>query len=179
MRDSSVTIHVRMSAPVFRRFAFFDTFRVKRRWVSPCVFFVAFTALALVCFFSGKEQSGLLGGVMLAIGVGFPLVYVGTFWAQVRSQCKRFGLKNARPVYTLVLADKDIHVTNDMKKEAEVTLPWATLPAVYRGKGAFYLYAAPSRAFILPDGQGDLSPRELWDWIAQRVAPGHLHGKRP
>ena len=66
-----------------------------------------------------------------------------------------------------------------MKEEAEVVLPWANVMGVWRDRRATYLYANAARAFILPDGQSDCSPAELWDFAAQCLPDEKLHGKRP
>ena len=66
-----------------------------------------------------------------------------------------------------------------MQREPEVVLPYAGLLGVWRASGAYYLYAAPARAFILPDGQCALSPAELYDLFRERLPGGALHGRRP
>ena len=66
-----------------------------------------------------------------------------------------------------------------MQAEPEVILLYASLHGVWRVSGAFYLYAAPARAFILPDGQYPLSPAELYDVLLERLPQGMLHGRRP
>ena len=64
--------------------------------------------------------------------------------------------------------------------DAEATAKaYAELFGVWRTSGAYYLYAAPARAFILPDGQCALSPAELYDLFRERLPGGALHGRRP
>ena len=72
MRTGTVTAHVRVNAGIFRRFALFDAFRLKRRWVSPAVFCAVFLALSFLCMASGREQSGLIGTLLQVIGLGLP-----------------------------------------------------------------------------------------------------------
>ena len=179
MRAGTVTAHVRINAGIFRRFALFDAFRLKRRWVSPAVFCAVFMAFSFLCMASGREQAGLIGTVLQIIGLGLPVCYVLSFLVQVHDQCKRLGLKALRPAYTLNLGERELRVINDMQKEPEVILPYASLHGVWRASGAYYLYAAPARAFILPDGQCALSPAELYDLFAERLPKGALHGRRP
>ena len=50
MTRDTVTTHVRMDAGIFRRFGFFDTFVLRRRWVSPAVFSGIFVIFAVICF---------------------------------------------------------------------------------------------------------------------------------
>lgn len=179
MRTDTFTAHVRINAAIFRRFALFDTFRLKRRWVSPAVFSVILIAFSFAAMISGKQQAQMIGTVLQFIGIGLPLCYVLHFLVQVHDQCKRLGLKNLRPAYTLNFAENELRVINDMASEPEVRLPYASLHGVWRVNGAYYIYAAPSRAFILPDGQYPLSPAALWTHFKSVLAPGALHGRRP
>lgn len=175
----TLTAHVRISAPVFRRFAMFDTFRLKRRWVSPAVFCVILLVFSFACMISGKEQAQFIGTVLQFVGLGLPLCYVLHFLIQVHDQCRRLGLKTPRPAYTLNFMPEELRVINDMAAEPEVRLPYASLHGAWRVSGAFYIYAAPSRAFILPDGQYPLSPGQMWDFLKMRMPAHALHGRRP
>ena len=111
MRTGTVTAHVRINAGIFRRFALFDAFRLKRRWVSPAVFCAVFLALSFLCMASGREQSGLIGTLLQVIGLGLPACYVLSFLVQVHDQCRRLGLKTLRPAYTLNLGETELRVT--------------------------------------------------------------------
>lgn len=177
MKINAVTAHVKMDARIFRRFALFDTFLLRRRFVSPCIFAAIFLVFSLIAFLSGRPQSAFLGVVLLVVGLGIPLAYIASFLLQVHDQCTRLGLKKPRPAYTLNMGEKELRVINDMNEEPEVRFPWATLHGVWRTKHAYYLYAASSRAFILPDGQCSLSPIELRDFLTERVGAEKMHGK--
>ena len=179
MQTATPVVHVRLDARAFRRFALFDAFRLKRRFVSPAIFCAVLMGFSFLCMASGKEQAGLIGTILQVVGLGLPVCYVLSFLVQLHDQCKRLGLKAPRPVYTLHLGESSLRVINDMKHEPEVVLPYADLFGVWRVSGAFYLYAAPARAFILPDGQCALSPAELYDLLKARLPEGALHGRRP
>jgi len=128
---------------------------------------------------SGKEQAVFIGTVLQIIGIGLPICYVLSFLFQVHDQCKRLGLKTLRPAYTLNLAKNELRVINDMNSEPEVRLSYGSLHGVWRGNCAYYVYASPSRAFILPDGQYTLTPAQMWDFLKDLLPTGLLHGKRP
>ena len=179
MPADTLTAHVRINAPIFRRFALFDTFRLKRRWISPAVFSVILVFFSFVCMVSGKEQAHLIGTLLQFIGLGLPLCYVLHFLFQVHDQCRRLSLKNLRPAYTLNFCPQELRIINDMAAEPEVKLSYASLHGVWRANGAYYIYAAPSRAFILPDGQYPLSPAQMWDRLKAVLPQGTLHGRRP
>ena len=179
MSRDTVTIHVKMDAKTFRRFSLFDVFVLRRRWMSPAVFSAIFIAFSVVCFcMKQKEQASLLGGVLLAVALVLPACYFLNYFLQMNDQVKRLGLKKPRPVYTLIMGKKDIHITNDMKAEAEVVLPWKSVLGVWRGRGATYLYANAKRAFILPDGQSDCSDDELWAFLSRHLPKEKLHAKK-
>ena len=174
-----VTAHVKINSHIFRRFAMFDTFRLKRRWVSPVVFSVIFLVFSFACMISGKEQAEMIGTLLQIIGLGLPVCYVLSFRFQVGDQCKRLGLKTLRPAYTLNFWESELRIINDMNAEPEVKLPYETLHGVWRVNGAYYIYAAPARAFILPDGQSSASAAELWDLLSERMPQDKLHGRKP
>ena len=179
MRTQPLTVHVKINSVIFRRFALFDTFRIKRRWVSPAVFCAILLAFSFAGMVSGKEQGQFIGTFLQIIGLGLPACYVLSFMFQVSDQCKRLGLKKLRPAYTLNFHANELRVINDMTAEPEVKLPYATLHGVWRGNCAFYIYASPSRAFILPDGQYPLSPAQMWDHFKEILPKDALHGRKP
>ena len=133
-----ITIPVRLDAEAFRRFALFNVFRRQRCWVRPLVFCCIFTAFSVVCLLSGLPQSQLLGGVLLAVGLGLPLVYIGSYLSQIRAQIKKARLKPARLVYTVKLRRLGVHVEQAEGKD-RAELPWEKLYAACRVRGAIYL----------------------------------------
>lgn len=177
MKNKFITVHVRMDYKTLRDFSLFDTFVLKKHWFKPAVFGVVFVIFAIICFAAtGREQNWLLGTVMLLIGLGMPAVYVGMFLGGVKNQAKK--LKLPRDVYTLTISDECIRIHNDLKKEEQVILEWNKVPAAFRCKKAIYLYAAPTRAFILPDGQADVSADELWTMMVRNLRPGCARKRR-
>ncbi|MBR4039439.1 MAG: hypothetical protein IKJ11_04995 [Clostridia bacterium] len=179
MHTIPITAHVRINAPIFRRFALFDTFRLRRRWISPAVFALILFAFSFACMISGKEQAQMIGTVLQLVGLGLPLCYVLAFLVQVGDQCRRLGLKSLRPAYTLNFCESELRIINDMAAEPEVRLAYTSLHGVWRVGGAFYIYAAPARAFILPDGQYPVSPAQLWDFLHARTGADRMHGRKP
>ena len=121
-------------------------------------------------FAAGRDQSWLLGAVLLLIAVGMPAVYVGMFLSGVKGQAKK--LKLPRRVYTLNFSAAGVHIVNNLKPDEQVDLDWKKIPAAFRCKNAIYLYAAPSRAFILPEGQADAPTDELWAMMEKHLRKG-------
>ena len=169
MNRTEYTIPVKLDAKTFRRFSRFDALRLRRRWVRPTVFALILIAFAAVALLSRRDQSGMIAAVLLAVGLGLPLVYFGTFFSQVNLQAARFNLDKPRPVYTVALNADGVRVTNDLKPEDPVQVPWSEVQAAFRAKGCIYLYINAARAFLLPDGQGNASAEEIWEYLVRHM----------
>ena len=179
MKKNTITVPVRMDYKTLRGFSLFDTFILKKHWVRPAIFGGIFLIFAIICFAAtGKQQHWLLGAVMLLIAIGMPAVYVGMFLSQVKAQAKKLRLDPPRKVYTLTFGPDGVGITNDMKQEEAAHLEWEKIPAAFRVKKAIYLYAAPTRAFILPDGQGDAPQDELWAMLVKKLRKGRTRDRR-
>ena len=160
-----IVIPVSLDERTFKRFALFDMFSLRRKWVRPAVFSVILIAFAFAALLIRKEQSGLIAAVLLTVGLGLPLVYFGSFLSQVNMQAARAKLKPARRVYTVTLREAGIRVKNDQKKEEALEMDWASVQQAFRKKGCIYLYVTAARAFLLPDGQADASDPEVWEYL--------------
>lgn len=169
MKRTEYTIPVKLDARAFRRFSYFDTLRLRRRWVRPALFALILIAFAAIALVSRREQSGMIAAVLLAVGLGLPLVYFGTFLSQVNLQAERFKLDKPRLVYTVVLNADGVGVTNHQRQEAPVHLPWKEVQAAFRVKGCIYLYVNAARAFLLPDGQAGVEPEEVWAYLEKHM----------
>ncbi len=178
MKKEFMTTHVKLDAAAFRRFAVFDNLLLRRRWARPVIFFGIMTAFAVVCFLLQKEQSALIGTLLFLVGLGMPLTYFGTFFYQIHTQVKKLKLKTPQAFYTLRFSPDGIQIENDRKKEETQSLPWERVHAVYRVAGCIYLYAAPTRAFLLPDGQTDATPAEMWALFERHIDKKRLFAKK-
>ena len=181
MNIKTITVHVRINSAIFRSFALFDTFRLRKKWKAPALFCAIFLCFAQICFMleNRAEQAAMIGTLLLIIGVALPAAYILFFLVQVHDQCKRLGLKTLRPAYTLNMTDTELRVINDMVSEPEGRFSWDSIHGVWRAANAFYLYVTPGRAFLLPDGQCALSAAQLWDYLLERAGSDKLHGKKP
>lgn len=172
MKQKEITVPVRIDARTFKRFSRFDTFRLRRRWLRPLGFALILSAFAAVALASGRPQSGLIAALLLVVGIGLPLVYIGSYFSQLNVQTERLRLDPARHVYTVRLDFDGVRVENAQRKESPVVLRWSDLQAAFRARGCVYLYAGPTRAYLLPDGQSDAGDEALWSCIAE-----HMEGK--
>ena len=166
------TIPVKLDAKTFRRFCRFDMLRLRKRWVRPVAFALILIAFAFVALLSKKQEAGMIAAVLLAVGLGLPLVYFGSFFSQVNMQVERHQLNPPRRVYTLKLNYDGVHVTNNQKDEGQLDVAWKDVQQAFRARDCIYLYITPVRAFLLPDGQADCAPDELWAYLEK-----HMGGK--
>ncbi len=158
----TIVIPVRLDEKTFRRFARFDMLRLRKRWVKPALFALILCAFAFVALISRKPQSGLIAAVLLAVGLGLPIVYVGMFLSQVNLQADKWKLGKGRPVYTVTLRSRDFTVLSEQKAGETVTVDWKDAAQAFRMPGCIYLYASPAKALLLPDGQADVPDEEVW-----------------
>ena len=163
--DKTVTIPVRLDEKTFKRFARFDMFSLRRKWIRPVLFSAILIAFAFAALLIRKEQSGMLAAVLLAVGIGLPVVYFGSFLSQVNMQSLQRKLKPARRVYTVTLRESGILVRNDQRREDPLEMDWSSIQKAFRRKGCIYLYVTPAKAFLLPDGQADVPDEEVWHYL--------------
>ena len=178
MHKDPVTINVQMDAATFKRFAYFDTFILRRRWVSPAVFAAILTGFSVIAFLmQGRaEQATLIGWLLVIIGLGLPAAYFLHFDLQLRMQVRRLNIKKPRPAYFVTLTDEGIRVVNNISKEAPLVISWDDVHAVHRRRAALYLYHTENRAFILPEKDASVSLGTLWDTCAAHLPKEKLHG---
>ena len=146
-----------------------DTLSRRKKWIRPAVFALILTAFAVAALLLRKEQSGLIAAVLLAVGLGLPLVYIGTFLSQVNMQAVRAKLKPARLVYTVTLREAGIRVENHQKKEDPLETDWSSVQRAFRKKGCIYLYVTAAKAFLLPDGQANAPDSEVWAYLTSHL----------
>lgn len=162
-----ITVPVELDAGTFRRFACFDTLVRRRGGVRPLLFAVILIGFAVIALVSGKPQSGLIAAVLLIVGCGLPVVYLGMFLGQVNRQAKQKKLEKGKTIYTVTLRAEDFTVVSNRKENETVTVPWKDADKAYRSRGCIYLYAGPQRAFLLPTGQADAPDEDVWQAVVR------------
>ena len=169
MKYTDITVRTKLDEKTFKRFARFDMLVLRKKWIRPAVFSLIMIAFAVAALLIRKEQSGLLAGVLLAVGIGLPVVYFGSFLSQVNLQCLQRKLKPARRVYTVTLRESGILIRNDQRREDPLEMDWSSMQKAFRRKGCIYLYVTPAKAFLLPDGQSDASDEEVWKFLTEHL----------
>ncbi len=169
--EKEITVPVVLDERTFKRFARFDTLRLRKKWVRPLVFFLIMTVFGVIAVLSKKEQSEMIAAVLFTVGLVLPIVYFGFFFSQVNMQALNYRLEKGRKVHTVRLTPDKLIVkaAKKNKKEETLELPWQKVPKAFRVKGCIYIYASPKKAFLLPDGQADASKDEVWRYLVNHL----------
>jgi hypothetical protein len=178
MKDALVTVPVMLDEKTLRRFTVFDMLTVKRMWRSPLIFALMMSGFATVCFFmvGRAEGAALLGTVLLAVGLGLPVLYAFRFLRLVDAQVKRHDLTRPRTVYTLGFSREENGVFAENPGGESACYEWARLSGAFRDSGCVYLYVTRNRAFILPENQAEGG--DLWELFTEMLPPEKLRDKR-
>ena len=168
--EKKIVIPVKLDERTFKKFARYDMFVLRKKWIRPAVFSLIMIAFSMIALLLRKEQSGMIAAVLLVVGLGLPLVYIGTFLSQVSMQAVKQKLKPARRVYTVTLRETGITVENNQKKEDPLETDWSSVQRAFRKKGCIYLYVTAAKAFLLPAGQADVPDTEVWDYLVRRLS---------
>lgn len=172
MERKTLMIPSRIDAETFRRFALYDTFVRQGRWRAPALFAAILGASAAVCLFmrQSREGAALLGGVLLAVGLGLPVFYVANFLWSVRKQGKR--LDGSQIAYTLHFKEEGLLAVAGQER---AEYPWENIFLVCRVQGCIYIYVGPQKAFLLPDcGESEAA----WALLQEKVPPEKRRERR-
>lgn len=163
--EHTISIPVQISDREFASFALFDAAKINRRFRLPLIFACIMGGFSLICFLmkSRAEQAVLLGSVLLIIGLGLPLVYVGNFLSYVNRQAKMLLLSGGRVIYTLKFDAKGMTVLN---KKSSRHYNWENISAVYVKKEFLYIYTDEKQAYICPC---QLADGEVTSFIPQEL----------
>ncbi|MBP3646579.1 MAG: hypothetical protein J6K55_09170 [Clostridia bacterium] len=179
-KSKKITVRVKMDGRTFRRFAMYDTFVKNKRWHSPAIFGSILLTAAIVCFIMNHVDGAvMLGTVLSVIAIGMPAVYVGSFLSSISANIR--AQKLPRLVYEVVLSDEEEGVfirSLGTAKNEHMTLKWSQMHTAHRTKGCIYLYALPTKAFLLPDGQADATPDEIWALLNAKMPKGQETKKK-
>ncbi len=174
----TIVFPVKLDEKTFRRFAFYDAFRVRLKWRKPVIFCLIFLAFGVIAMLSQKAEGAKLAAVLIVVGIGLPLVYTGTFLSQVNMQCTKYKLKPPRLVYTLTLSHDVLRVHNESKAEEDLVLSWSQVPAAFRRRKCIYLYVTPQKAFLLPENPENCSLEEVWSFLLSHMKAGTCRPKQ-
>lgn len=168
MKQNALVIQSRITSEVFREFAVFDTMYRQKRFVRPLVFAAIMAGFACVCFAQRgqREQAALLGFVLLAVGLGLPLVYFLTYFYSVYKQARQLKRDKAPLAYTVELSAEHIAVTAG---EQRTEYRWEDILWAYRIRHSTCLYVAANRAYLLPAAADGREEEKRWDFLCEHI----------
>ena len=177
MAKDSIHINVRIGSEDFQDFAVFDTIQRTKRWVRPCVFAVIMIAFACVCFAlaNSGNQGILMGCVLLAVGLGLPLVYFFQFFYSVRQQAKKMKLDRPRHAYDILLNEDGVTFRAPTPAGGSAVTPWAEVYGDWQRDNIIYLYVSAQRAYLLPAGQSNVRDEKLWEYVSAHLPADKVH----
>ncbi len=150
MENRSITTAVNLNNEIFKRFAWFDAFFRQGRFkllLGFAVIMSAFGVIALL-FAPGDTDSSALVFILFGVGLLLPTAHVLQFSSSLNKQCKLYGLKNGKYVYTITLADDEISISDGKGENAKHKLEM--LHKIYVDEDASYIYVIKQKAFLLP-----------------------------
>ena len=162
-------IEVRLSTKIFRRFSFFDTFRRRKAWRGPLIFFLIMAVFGGICFWLHERQGAvMLGCLLMGIGILLPAAYVLNFLLSVNKQAADQGLAGVKHVYTLEMDPDSKMFTVDNGKQ-KLNLKWKDVHCIYRDTVAAYLFVSPRQAFLLPYSCMDNPADTFWPLVKSKL----------
>ena len=172
--QENITVNSNITGREFARFAMYDTFVRRKAWRSPMLFVLMMGVFALVCFTLARdrEQSSLLGLVLLSVGLVLPSVWLLMYIFSVRKQIRKFGLSSSKVQYSTQFRDDGFSVTKGKEKADFV---WDDVTMLTQDKGCAYLYVDKGRAFLLPDSDSCRAALELAE---NRLPAGKLKKRK-
>lgn len=146
----SITVEANISSDNFVKFALYDTFVMRKRWRTPALFAAIMGGFSLLCFtlLRNREQSSLLGLVLLSVGLVLPTVWVLMFIVSARAQARSSKLTPYKAQYTVTFSENGFEVVKD-KEHAKFT--YGDIKRLVRRRDCVYIYVDAGRAFLLPD----------------------------
>lgn len=164
-----MTIDVILTAKIFKRFSFYDTFIRRKMWRSPALFAAIMCSCACIAFIMRHVDGAIfLGSVLMIVGLGMPATYFLLFVASLQKQVKAHGLTRPQKVYTLQLT-KNVDGISVSNEKEHVTYRWDNVYHIYRDTLATYLFMSPTRGFILPHTCLEEGPDALWALIEKKL----------
>ena len=124
------------------------------------MFALILCGFGFVALMTRKPESGMIAAVLMTVGLGLPIVYIGMFLSQVNMQAARWQLGKGKAVYTVTLRPRDFSVVNQQKAGEAVTVPWSEAAQAFRMRDASICTPArPRRICCRTDRQTRRTPR--------------------
>lgn len=171
MEPETLTIASKISGEMFREFALYDTLRRQKRWQRPALFALFFLALALLALSRADTTKGaaLLGGVLLAVGLGLPIAYFAGFFLSVRKRARQIDPREI--AYTITMNEDGVTV---QKGQQHAVYKWEQLHGACRLEHSVCIYVDALHALLL----GDPKNEAAWNMLVSHLPPQLLKDHR-
>lgn len=163
--QKELKIEARITPEAFREYSYFDIFTRRKRYRGPLLFFLILAVSAGICFtqVGRRDSAAFLGGVLLAVGLGLPVVYFASFFSSVRRNAKLLAQKKIAAAYTVLLNSAGVVIPAG---EKTLTYAWDAVFYVYRLQHSTCVYVEADRAYMLPRQDPETEER-LWALLCQ------------
>ena len=158
------TIQTKITPEVYRNFARFDTFVLKKRWAFPLFGVLCLLALAGIFYMT---QMGLLAVISAVFAVAFVIIYFRTFSQIMQDNTHNAPYNAVIDTYIVSLTDEGLEVYSE-QEQAECT--WDELYAAYLLSNCIALFLKKEQSFVITESD----PKRfaaIWDFICDRA--GH------
>ena len=174
--QKELKIEARITPEAFREFTCFDVLTRRKRYKGPLVFCLILAVSAAICFtqVGRRDSAALLGGVLLAVGLGLPVVYFASFLSFVHRNAKLLAQKKIPAAYTVILNSAGLVIPAG---EKTLTYPWDKVFYVYRLQHSTGVYVEADRAYMLPRQDPETEER-LWTLLCEALPPEKRFDRR-
>ncbi len=174
MAKEMAIARVIMNKPMFKEFAIFDTFRLKKAWRKPAAMAFAFLALAVFIYIT-RVRAGAPYQISLAmVGVAMllPCFYIYRYLKQVNNASAPL---EGRHTYSLGVSKTGLDVTPPEDSEAKAaSFKWNKITAVHRLKKSIALYTDINHAFLFPR-ENEEEASLAWEIIIKHMEKDKVH----
>lgn len=156
------TIQTKITPEIYKNFARFDTFILKKRWGFPAFFFLVFAALCATLF---MKQMNFFAMTSAVIAIAFPVIYFNTFNRIMRDNTGNAPYGAIIDDYLVTLTDDGVEIYSE-EETAECT--WESLRAAYLLYNCIALYIEKDKPFLISQFN---EPRyeKIWAYICEKA----------
>ena len=154
------TIQTKITPEVYRNFAKFDTFMVRKRWVFPVV--VCSVLLVIAAMFFAAHMN-LLAVTSAAFALVYAVAFFNTFSRIMRDNTHNAPRGAVIDDYLVSLTDEGVEIYSE---EEQATCTWEELHAAYLLSDCIALYLKKDKSFLITEPSKKRFA-SIWDYVCQ------------
>ena len=156
------TIQTKITPEIYKNFARFDTFMLKKRWILPAFVGVCGVTLAAIMFMMNML---LLCVTAAIVAVAFPVNYFNTF-RNIMKRNTNYAPRGA------VIDDYLVNLTDDgfeiYSEEEQAECAWTDMQAAYRLSNCIALYLNKDKSFLISQFN-EKRYEQIWEFICEHA----------